>query len=975
MSMEVNSIIHGFKLIEEKEIKEINSIARILLHEKSGARLLSLQNDDENKVFSITFRTPPTDSTGLPHILEHCVLCGSRKFPTKDPFVELAKGSLNTYLNAMTFSDKTMYPIASTNEKDFINLMDVYLDAVFYPNIYKHPEILMQEGWHYDLENEEDELTYKGVVYNEMKGAFSSPESILFRKIQETLLPNTPYGVESGGDPEYIPDLTYEDFIAFHKKYYHPSNSYIHLYGNGDLKEQLKFIDSKYLSAFDRQNIDSSIPLESSFEKIEEIDIYYPISKEEKEQGKTYLSLNYVIDKSTNPETYLAFQILEYLLLETPAAPLKKALLDAQIGKDVFGSFDTSILQSTFSIIVKNGDRDKKELFQKVVYDTLKQLVKEGIDKKLIEAAVNSKEFSLREADSRGYPKGIIYAIKSLSTWLYDKHPLANLEYESILEKIKESFNSPYFEDLIEKYILNNTHGTMLILNPKKDLSEEKAYKVKQKLSDYKSKLSKDEIKELVSQTKKLRERQISPDNPEDIEKIPMLSLEDINKESEKLPQVERDEEGIRVLFHPLFTNKITYLNLYFDLKTIEQDLIPYAGMLVGILGKISTEKYNYADLSNEINIHTGGISLYADTFGINGSPTDYESKFILKTKSLTKKLPQLLELITQIITSTTFDDEKRILEIIREMKSRMEMTLYNQGHMVAYNRLAAYYSEKGAYAELLKGFSFYQFVVDIEEQFEAKKDEVITNLKRAADQIFNLNNLMVGLTSYEEEYDEFKKNFPILTGRLNKKEVEKQNYSFKLSSKNEGLMTQSDVQYVAKGYNFLELGYSYSGSLQVLKTIIGLDYLWNKVRVQGGAYGAFINFSRTGNMFFASYRDPNLKKTLDAYDATAKYMDRFDGTKRDMTKYIIGTISKLDYPLSPSMKGEKAVSCYISKITWEDVQKERNEILNTKKEDIKSYKEMMEKLAEQDYICVMGSRDVIQENQDLFEEVIEVFK
>ena len=973
--MELNSVVHGFKLIEEKQVKELNSTARIFIHEKSGAKLLHLENDDENKVFAITFRTPPADSTGLPHILEHSVLCGSRKFPTKDPFVELAKGSLNTYLNAMTFPDKTMYPIASTNEKDFMNLMDVYLDAVFYPNIYKYPEILMQEGWHYELENEDDELTYKGVVYNEMKGAFSSPEAILFRKIQESVLPDTPYGVESGGDPEYIPDLTYEDFLAFHKKYYHPSNSFIYLYGNGNLEEQLQFIDQEYLSNFDKQDIDSSIPIQESFDKIKEINVEYPISPEEGEQGKTFLSLNYAIDRSTNPEVYLAFQILEYLLLETPAAPLKKALLDAGIGKDVFGSFDMSIQQPIFSIVVKNSDKEKKELFEKTVYETLNKLVNEGIDKKLIQAAVNSKEFTLREADSRSYPKGLIYGIKVLDSWLYDSDPLINLQYEPTLEKIKESFTSPYFEELIKKYLLNNTHGTMLILNPKKGLLEERTKKVKQKLSEYKAKLSDEEIKELIKQTEKLRERQITPDDPKDIEKIPVLSLDDINKEAEKLPQVEKKENDITVLFHPLFTNKITYLNLYFDLKVLEQKLIPYAGMLVGILGKMDTEKYSYADLANEINIHTGGIHFYAETYGINGDSKSYESKFIIKSKALTEKLPQLVGLIKEIITATSFENEKRLLEIIREMKSRMEMALNSQGHVVVSDRLLAYFSEKGQFAEILKGFSFYKFVEDIEENFEAKKQELIANLKEAANQIFNVNNLFIGVTAQEEDYAEFQTHIKELLNNLKNTPVTKQQYSFDLSVKNEGLMTQSDIQYVAKGYNFLELGYSYSGSLQVLKTIIGLDYLWNRVRVQGGAYGAFISFSRNGNVYFSSYRDPNLKKTLRVYDEAGSYLEKFDANEREMTKYIIGTISKYDFPLSPSMKGEKAVSQYISKITYEDVQKERDEILSTKREDIINCKEMMEKLAGQNYICVMGNKDVIKENKDIFEQLIDVFK
>ena len=471
MEYKIGTNYNGFILVREENIKEVNSIARIFEHEKTGARLLHMENDDTNKVFSIGFKTPPEDSTGVMHILEHSVLCGSRKFPTKEPFVELVKGSLNTFLNAMTFSDKTIYPIASQNEKDFFNLMDVYLDAVFYPNIYKTKEILMQEGWHYDLEKKEDELTYKGVVYNEMKGAFSSPEGILMRKIQETLFPDNTYSNESGGDPKYIPDLTYEQFIDTHKKYYHPSNSYIFLYGDMNLEKCLKFINEEYLADFDRKEIDAEIKPQEKYNSIKDVEYIYSISEEDDDSEKTFLALNYVTGRSTDEEVYMDLNLLEYILLEAEGAPLKKALLDAEIGKDVFGSFDGGILQPVFSIIAKNSDVSKKEEFRKVVYDTLNDIVKNGIDKKLIEGCINAFEFRLREADTGGYPKGLVYYMNAMDSWLYGGDPLMHIKYEHAIENVKKSLNTNHFEELIKKYMLDNTHASLLTLKPEKGLA------------------------------------------------------------------------------------------------------------------------------------------------------------------------------------------------------------------------------------------------------------------------------------------------------------------------------------------------------------------------------------------------------------------------------------------------------------------------------------------------------------------------
>lgn len=975
MNLEKGKLYHGFRLEEQKDIKELNASAKLFFHEKSGARLLYLQNDDDNKVFSISFRTPPPDDTGVPHIMEHSVLCGSRKFPVKEPFVELAKGSLNTFLNAMTYPDKTVYPIASRNDKDFVNLMDVYLDAVFYPNIYEKPEILMQEGWHYELEDRDQPLTYKGVVYNEMKGAFSSPEQVLFRKIQESLYPDTPYGNESGGDPDFIPDLTQEQFKEFHKKYYHPSNSYIYLYGDGDLDAHLRFINEEYLQNFDRIEVDSEIQPQAAFSEMRRVDVEYSISAQDNPEDKTYLSLNYAVGRSTDPYLYLAFNIIGYLLLDNPAAPLKKALLEAGIGKDVFGSFGNYILQPSFSIVVKDANETDIDAFRHIVETTLRDLVTNGIDKRLIEAAINFREFKLREADFGGRPKGLIYGIRCMDSWLYGEDPTMHLCFEDTLTEIKKALTQPLFEDLIEKYLLNNTHSSMVVAKPKPGLAEERDKEIFAKLQAYKAELSDDQIDEIIQNTKELRRKQAEPDSAEDLATIPMVDLTDIEPGAEVLPLVEKTESQIKTLHHPIFTNGIAYLTLWFDNSVVPMDLIPYAGLMVNLLGQISTRNYHYEELSKEINIHTGGIDHSIQTLALNAKDGEFVPKFMIGAKALVEKLPKLMELLGELVNNTLFQDTKRLKEIVQESRSRMEMIINQSGHMMAMNRLSSYFSPAGKYTELNSGISFYRFLSDLERNFEDRKDELVEKLEKVYEFIFRKNNLVVGLTLSEEDYPKFAEHFKVFSDSLRVQELPPAAFDFEVSPNNEGLMTPSKIQYVAKGFSFLKMGYSYTGHLQVLRTIANLDYLWNRVRVQGGAYGVFVNFTRSGMMLFSSYRDPNLKETLDAYDMLAEYLNAFDADEREMKKYIIGTISRLDAPMTPQMKGERADINYFTGLTQSQIQKERDEILSTKTEDIKALASMARDIAKNDFICVLGSESKIKENKDLFKQLINVFE
>ena len=973
MALTVGQQYSGFTLQEITKVKEISSTAYQFTHKKSGARLLFMENEDDNKVFSITFRTPPSDSTGVAHIVEHSVLCGSRKFPMKEPFVELIKGSLNTYLNAMTFSDKTMYPVASRNDKDFQNLMDVYLDAVFYPVMYDCPEVFMQEGWHYEAESKEADLTYKGVVYNEMKGAFSSPEAILDKEILASLFPDTTYGYESGGDPDVIPALTLEGFLGFHRKYYHPSNSYIYLYGKMDIEEKLAFLDKEYLAAFTAKSIDSAITNQELFTEPKFVEAFYPASANEDIHDKTFLSLNCIVGQAEETETMMALQILEHFLLRTQSAPLKKALIDANIGKDVLSSFADSILQPCFSIIVSGSDEAKVEAFKRVTKETLANLVRDGIDRELIEASINLLEFKLREADFGQSPKGLIYNIKCMDSWLYDASPLLGISYEKPLRNIKQALGNRYFEQLIESKFLNNSHMTLVVLKPKQGMGEMRAREIKAELAAQKQKLSELELEQFVAMTKKLKLRQETPDTAEALATIPLLKLQDIEPKSEQLVLEEKLEEHTKVLFHPLTTNRIAYLNLYFNAVTIPQELVSYAFLLAEFLGKVSTERYNYGELANVVNSSTGGIAYDVIAFTESHSAEVYYPKFKIKAKALVEKLPKLCEIIAEVITKSKFDDKKRMKELIAQLKSSLEMYLLRNAQQVVAGRVLSYFSPASRYNE--QGLlSFYEFIVELDKNFEGKYPVIQENFAKIMPMIFNKNELVTSITLEKNDYQTFVEAYPKIVDGLNEQKFAEQTYAFEINPLNEGLMTSSKIQYVAKGANFNRLGFKFTGSLRVLETILRYDYMWNRIRVQGGAYGAFTQFRRTGNMVFGSYRDPNLTETIDVYDETAAYMRNFTVDEREMTKYIIGTMSSLDTPLTAQMKGKVAAECYIRHITQADIQGERNQVLTTGQQDIRDLAALIDACMKENYLCVLGGEEKIKENKAVFHQLKHVF-
>lgn len=970
MTKETGKIYYGFKLLEIRNLKDINSSGFLFTHQKSGARLLYISNQDENKVFSVSFRTPPESDNGVAHILEHSVLCGSKKYEAKEPFVELLKGSLNTYLNAMTFPDKTMYPIGSYNDKDFMNLIDVYMNAVLYPKIYEREEIFLQEGWHYEIDDIDSNLSYGGVVYNEMKGAYSSGDKILDNAIKSSLFPDNKYRYDSGGNPDYIPNLTYKEFLDFHKKYYHPSNSYIYFYGNGDIDKHLEYLDNQYLNKFDKVDIDSSISIQKPLDK-KTVYQTYPIGDEEDSSNKTYLALNFVTSNSTDAQTVLGLDILSYMLLQTPASPLKKALLDASIGKSVYSRVNSHLRQPIFSIIAENAEISDKEKFEEIIYSTLKDIVKNGFDEKLIEGSINIFEFLMREADHGARPKGLVYNMQALSSWLYDGDPMVYMQYNKYFENIRTS-KETYFKNLVQDYILNNNHCSIVVVSAEKGLETKNELKLENKLKQYKQSLSVDKINNLIEIKNRLDEYHITSDTKEVLEQIPLLRLEDIEKKAKIIPIDIIEKDNYRILTHIADTNKIVYLNLMFDSTTVPQQMVPYISILSAVLGKISTKNYNYNQLSNEVSIYTGGISFNAEVF--SSKDNNYYPKFTISAKSLINKLPKLLEILEEIINNTLYEDNKKIIEIIREEKVDTLSFLLARANASALKRASANISQSSLYEDNICNISYYEFLSGLEQNIEENIEQIKQNLVKVASYIFNKQNLIVSVAIDKENKDLFLEQFRTFENKL-KDEVQK-NYEYKFEKKynKEAFLTSSKIQYVAKAVDYNKEGYKFDGSLKVLETILDLDYLWNKVRVQSGAYGVSI-IIKHNYLLLTSYRDPNLIKTLNAYNEIGNYIAEFEADEREIRKYIIGTISSLDRPKTIANKLKIASIRYITSTTNEQLQKERDEILSVTLEKIKSYSDMLNKIMKQNNICVIGNENILKQNKDLFDDLNTIFQ
>lgn len=958
----------GYTLLEKRFVKEVNADCYFLEHDGSGAQVLKIAADDPNKTFSISFNTIPESDCGTPHIMEHSVLNGSKNFPVKSPFDVLSKGSLNTFLNAMTGPDMTYYPVASMNEKDYYNLMHVYLDAVFNPLIYDDPRIFEQEGWHYELTDPEEPVSYKGVVYNEMKGAFSSPERERGYLVFKNLFPENGYGFSSGGYPEAIPDLTYEDFLAFHTKYYHPNNSYIILYGDADMGKELAFIDSAYLSKYERSGFRAEIPLHAPYDSPKALEAVYSATEGSSTENQTFLSMSFVTGEGSDIEAYVSQMILADVLVNQESAPIRKALLEAEIGRDVY-AYSNFLKQNVFEIVVQNANPEDSDKFKEVVMSALKEAAEKELDQEAAEGAFNRIEFEFREGDDA--QKGLTYGQMALLGWKFKSDPFLTLQYNAALEQVKTNLKEGYLEDFVKKQMLDNPYTLLLVLKPEPGLEKIKKAKIEEELTAFKAGLSGEAIQKLVDETQALIAYQREEDTPENLATIPMLQLSDINPESEFYGIDEVDNDGVTILHYDVFTNNVVYERLMFDLYVLPLEDIPYARLLTEFMGKLDTENHSYEDLEKELNIHLGGFNIFLNTYLENQNSSTPIAQLQVSAKSMNDKVDKMIELTAEILNHTKFDDSERLGELLTRHQSQLESGVKNNGLWYALYRLKSYISNSGMYDELTEGLSYFDFVTDLSKDFENNPEPLTQKLNEIASKLFSKGNMMAATTCSSEDLAKIKDGFSHLAETFETEMPGMNEWNFELSVKNEGLMAASKVQYVLKGSDYRKFGYDWDGRMEVLSQILSTDWLQNQIRVIGGAYGGFTFLDRSGTFIFASYRDPNLKGTLDNYDATPGYLKEFDADEATITRYLIGTIAGIDYPRTPSQKGSSAVRYYFEKTTKEDLQKEREAVLSTTVQDIRDMEAMVTQILKQNVYCVYGNQELLMEHKDMFGELI----
>ena len=958
----------SYKLIEEKYIDEVGSLASVYEHNKTKAKVLCLKNNDENKAFGIGFRTVPSDSTGVAHIVEHCTLSGSRKYKTREPFMDLIQSSLTTFLNAMTYPDKTIYPISSRNLKDFYNLMDVYLDSVLYPRMYEKKEIFLQEGWHYEMETPDDELKINGVVYNEMKGVYSDPQNIVSDSITFNLHPDSSYGIDSGGDPKHIPELTYEDFLAFHKKFYHPSNSYIYLYGDLNMEEALDYIDENYLKDFDYEKINSEIILNKPLTEQKTVYGTFSASMDEMGENKDYLTYSWCLGEIKDKKDLFLRDFLSELLIDAEAAPIKKALLKANLGEDIYAETSTSEALD-LSVVVKNTSEKRLDEFKNIIENTLKDIVKNGINKDLLQATLNKYEFAFREGG--GTQRAIIYYIRSLNSWLYDGSPIDGLSVNDIINELKENINTDFFEKYIEEKLLNNKYSLVTVMTPELDKNKKEEEELKNRLQKLKESLSEDEISEIIDTHKKLNEFQMTEDSPEDKASIPRLELSDISEKITHIPYEEVNEAQYKMLLNEQFTNGLSYITFAFNVDHIGKEDIMNMSILTDLYGKVSTKNYSYEELNNEIYKTTGGFVVNNVTYADNSDRNTFYPYYNVSLKTIDDKIEPALELVHEILNNSSFDDKNRIKEILLTEKSQIESTILQNGHAVVSETVKSYFSPQNDYNVNVNGLPFYFYLADLLNNFDEKWDDFKKSIEKLSKEIFVKNRLLINFTGSKDTYTSNKKAFEKIVDTFNDNSFSKKEYEFKENNKNQAFTTSANVQYVSKGYNLEELHTSYNGSMAVLGNILSISYLHYNIRAKGGAYGAGIRFGRTGNLTTYSYRDPNLENTVKVYDEMYKFIEDLNLSEKELEKYIIGSMNSFDPLLSAPLKGELNLSRYISRTTEEYIEKIKKEAMNTTLEQLKNYSDVIKKAMDKNFICVIGGEEKIKESEKLFKEII----
>ncbi|CAL9022257.1 unnamed protein product [Prunus brigantina] len=968
----------GFEKVSEEFIGECKSKALLFRHKKTGAQVISVSNDDENKVFGIVFRTPPNDSTGIPHILEHSVLCGSRKYPLKEPFVELLKGSLNTFLNAFTYPDRTCYPVASTNTKDFYNLVDVYLDAVFFPKCVEDFRTFQQEGWHYELNDPSEDISYKGVVFNEMKGVYSQPDNILGRASQQAsfllffcpiaLFPDNTYGVDSGGDPKVIPKLTFEEFKEFHRKYYHPSNARIWFYGDDDPTERLRIL-SEYLDMFDASSSpnESRIQAQKLFSEPIRISEKYPAGEGGDLRKKNMVCLNWLLsDKPLDLETELTLGFLDHLMLGTPASPLRKILLESGLGEAIVGGgVEDELLQPQFSIGLKGVSEDDIQKVEEVVVSTLKKLAEEGFDTDAVEASMNTIEFSLRENNTGSFPRGLSLMLRSMGKWIYDMDPFEPLKYEKPLlalkARIEAEGSKAVFSPLIEKFILNNRHRVVVEMQPDPEKASRDEEAEKQILEKVKAGMTEEDLAELARATQELRLRQETPDPPEALRSVPSLSLQDIPKEPTRVPTEVGDINGVKVLQHDLFTNDVLYTEVVFNMSSLKQELLPLVPLFCQSLLEMGTKDLSFVQLNQLIGRKTGGISVYPMTSSVRGKE-DPCSHIIVRGKAMAGRADDLFHLFNCVLQEVQFTDQQRFKQFVSQSKARMENRLRGSGHGIAAARMDAKLNVAGWISEQMGGVSYLEFLQALEDKVDQDWDGISSSLEEIRKSLLSRNGCVVNMTAEGKNLTNSEKFVSKFLDLLPNSPVATSTWNARLPSSNEAIVIPTQVNYVGKAANVYDTGYQLNGSAYVISKYICNTWLWDRVRVSGGAYGGFCDFdSHSGVFSFLSYRDPNLFKTLGVYDGTGDFLRQLDMDDETLTKSIIGTIGDVDSYQLPDAKGYSSLLRHLLGVTEEERQRRREEILSTSVRDFKEFAEAIDAVKNKGVVVAVASPDDVE--------------
>ncbi len=962
----------AFDLVRDETIAEINSEARLYRHKKTGAEVLSLVNDDENKVFGITFKTPPEDSTGIAHILEHSVLCGSEKYPVKKPFVELLKGSMHTFLNAMTFPDKTAYPVASQNLKDFYNLVDVYLDAVLFPLISE--DTFEQEGWHYELESMDAPLVYKGVVFNEMKGVYSSPDSVMHTLTQNALFPDNTYGKSSGGDPKVIPELTYEQFKRFHQTYYHPSNARVVFSGDDPADKRLDILDA-YFSRFERIEVDAQVKLQPRWNAPRTVSGTYAGTVDAEKRRDGMVSVNWMVEPAESREEVLSHGMLSYLLAGNAAAPLRKKLTESGLGEGMIGGGISSHLrQPAGGFGLKGVDPADAEKIEKLVLDALAEIAETGFSAEQIEAAVNTFEFTLREQNTGSYPRGMTYMFNALGTWLHGGDPLAPLSFEAALSALKAKAGGDHFKGEIRRLFLDNPHRLTAVLQAYPEQGQREAKAEADTLAAVRAGLDEAGLQKVLERTQRLKALQESVDKPEDLAKIPTLTLADLDRSIRTIPTEESTVGGARTLFHDLPTLGILYLDVGFDLHVLDKALLPYLPLFGRALLQTGTGSEDFVSLTQRIGRTTGGIGQHRGlATKQDGSGT--AAWFFLSGKAVPDKFGDMLGIFSDVLLDAQLGNRERFKQMALEEKAGFEARLVPGGNGIVDTRIKAGLTEAGWIAEQMSGVSYGQFLKELVKRVDSDWDSVQAALRAIRDMLFNRGRMVVNLTADGVLWDKARDELAAFAGSLPDVVHGDADWNHDFAPKNEGLVIPAQVNYVGKGANLKALGFKLSAASAVVLRLLNTTYLWDKVRVQGGAYGGSSRFDlSSGNFAFLSYRDPNLLKTLDAYDGAAKALRAAIG-ETDLVRSVIGVVGDLDRPEFVDAKGYSAMWRILNGTTDELRQQRRDEILGTSRADFVALAEAVDAVAAKGHVVVLGGEAAITAANEKKPGLLEVGK